>query len=80
MTKKLKQIIILLAICSVLSSLLLSETNVLISNSIILVLFICIGGVAQYELIHGIKQYNGTNLKEYKIHTILGSIAIWFIV
>lgn len=80
MTKKSKLIIILLAICSVLSTLLLSEINVLMNNIIILVLYIAIGGVAQYELINAIKQYNGTNLKEYKMYIILGSIVVWVIV
>lgn len=80
LTKKSKLIIILLAICSVLSTLLLSEINVLMNNIIILVLYIAIGGVAQYELINAIKQYNGTNLKEYKMYIILGSIVVWVIV
>lgn len=80
MTKKSKQIIILLAICSVLSLLLLSETNALMSSIIILILFIALGGVAQYELINTLKQYKGTNLKEFKTYVILGSISVWFIV
>lgn len=80
MTKKSKQIIILLAIGSVLSTFLLSETNVLMNNIIVLTLCIAIGGVAQYELVNILKQYNGTNLKEYKMYIIFGSMAVWFIV
>ena len=80
LSKKSKQIIILLSICSVLSTLLLSEINLLMNNIIILLLFIGIGGVVQYELINMLKQYNEANLKDYKMYIILGSISVWFIV
>ena len=80
LSKKSKQIIILLSICSVLSTLLFSEINVLMNNIIILLLFIGIGGVVQYELMNLLKQYKESNLKDYKIYIILGSISVWTIV
>lgn len=66
-------------ICSTLNIFLFEERNVFM-NITIIILDIAIGGVAQYELVSMLKQYEGTNPKKYKVQTILGSIVLWWLV
>lgn len=83
MSHKVKQLLTKIVtnstICFTLNFFLFNEKNVFM-NIIIFTLDIAIGSAIQYELISMLKIYEGTNTKNYKIKTILGSIILWGVV